>query len=757
VIHLREKLLNALPGAAVTLLYGLGMMLALLKVTELMAFAGMAAAILAAVTLLLTLASLDHRTAWLVGIASAAAGGIWLVMGGAAMVMDVMQALVLHANGLHTALPLVAGEAAAISSVLCGVAAFFVTQRNAGAYPALVLWLLAVVLMWLSDRTELMWYLLPAVVAVVTLLLQGNHEISALRVLPLATVSAALAFGCVAAGGAVIPPLKEAADGLRRYVFDMILFTGNREVFSLADVGYYPQGEDQLGGPAEPSKEPVMAVITPRQVYLRGSIRNTYTGRDWKDEVQSKRYPWDSAAYADERSAAFDMLLPAASDPRFGQLLSPRTVIVRMLGPSATSLFAPQRVRSLTTESRIDLYFNKGSEIFNKRSLNIEDVWTVEAPLMIAGEDGVATLIAACERSDDPNWAFIRSNYLKLPDHMQQEVWTIADLATAGARTPYETALALQDYLSSRYTYTLDAPEQSPEQDFVTAFLLQDERGYCTHFASAMTVLCRMAGLPARYVEGFVATPDATGLAVVTGEQGHAWTEVYFNGFGWLTFDATPAGIDVEYLTPDQLTAPETNEAEPTATPEAPVENEPPTPSPSATPTPTPEPETPTPVPQAGATQPPNVPTDAPKMDFPWILMAGIMVIVVLTTLLLRLLWVTPTWMSLRQKKEFNRWLTWAQATHDALRQMGLIRQVNETPMAFLARVDAANLVPEVLSQLSGAESLMFYGHAVPLPEETKLARHAYEVVRQQLTRRQRLRMLFGRAFLPAGKWDITA
>lgn len=59
-----------------------------------------------------------------------------------------------------------------------------------------------------------------------------------------------------------------------------------------------------------------------------------------------------------------------------------------------------------------------------------------------------------------------------------------------------------------RYTLTPDVPPDS--QDFVTYFLYVGKEGYCTYFASAMTVLCRMAGLPARYVEGFVAQPAQT-------------------------------------------------------------------------------------------------------------------------------------------------------------------------------------------------------------------------------------------------------
>ena len=121
-----------------------------------------------------------------------------------------------------------------------------------------------------------------------------------------------------------------------------------------------------------------------------------------------------------------------------------------------------------------------------------------------------------------------------------------------------------------------------------------------------------------------------------------------------------------------------------------------------------------------------------------------------------RILWMTPGMQACRQKTEFARWLVWAQAAHDALRQLGLERQMDETPMAFFARVDGTNRIPQVLSQLSGAESLMFYGHADPMPEETAQAKASYEVVRAQLTAVQRLRMTLGRAFTFRRSRDIT-
>lgn len=749
----------------VTLLYSLGLTLTLLFALGLLGQWLPSAAVLLALTAAVCVGAADRRLAWAVSGVGALAAVVWLLAGGAESLGEVLRALEMQINGLPTALPFVARETALLSALVCGVAGCVVTQRSAGPYPALVLLLLTVVVLWLTNMTEGLWCLLPSVIACVALMLLGDHDMSAARVLPLAVATVLLSYTAVAAGGLEIPAFREAADALRQRVYDIFFFTGVREEFSLADVGYYPQGEGQLGGPAEPSKDPVMAVVTPRKVYLRGVIRDTYTGRSWEDGTEGKRYLWDSRRYRDIRDRVFDADRPLAGGPEFGQLMSQRKVILRMLGGSASTMFMPQRVRQLSVEGGVVPYFNAGSEVFTTRNLRAGDVWEADAPVFVAGEAGVRELIQACSTKPDPDWESVNSAYRALPEHMEQEVFDLAWAAIGDAEAPYDKALVLQEYLRNEFEYTLDAPVQQEDMDFVTTFLLLNKEGYCTHFASAMTVMCRMIGLPARYVEGFVATPDEKGMAVVTGEQGHAWTEVYFSGFGWLTFDATPAGVEVVYVPPENteepdassqepVTPPPTNTPEPTEAPATPTPAPAPTPdAPTPTPQPTPE-NAPTSPPTAAPGQPQPIPEE--EKPFPWALLAILGAAALLTALAARILWMTPGMQSRRQKTEFSRWLVWARAAHDALRQLGLERQMEETPMAFFARVDATNRIPQVLSQLSGAESLMFYGHAVPLPEETLQAKQTYEVVRAQLNPLQRLRMALQRAFLPRRSRDIT-
>ena len=111
-----------------------------------------------------------------------------------------------------------------------------------------------------------------------------------------------------------------------------------------------------------------------------------------------------------------------------------------------------------------------------------------------------------------------------------------------------------QTFLEQYAKYSLE-PGQTPDnKDFVDYFLFENQKGYCTYFATAATLFLRLQGLPTRYVEGYKITYEDfahKGKKVtldgqkayqlnVTDEAAHAWIEVYVNGCGWIPFDVTP-------------------------------------------------------------------------------------------------------------------------------------------------------------------------------------------------------------------------
>ena len=111
-----------------------------------------------------------------------------------------------------------------------------------------------------------------------------------------------------------------------------------------------------------------------------------------------------------------------------------------------------------------------------------------------------------------------------------------------GSGTDLERARRLETFLANNYDYSTVAVAR-PTERRVEDFLLRDRRGYCEYFASAMVLLLRSEGIPARLVSGFLgAEYSALGSQhVIRQENAHAWVEAWIEGDGWRTFDPTPA------------------------------------------------------------------------------------------------------------------------------------------------------------------------------------------------------------------------
>ena len=112
-----------------------------------------------------------------------------------------------------------------------------------------------------------------------------------------------------------------------------------------------------------------------------------------------------------------------------------------------------------------------------------------------------------------------------------------------------ETLRYIRKGLADSCEYVLESGKKPFGADFAQWFLTENKKGSCTHFASAAALLCRSMGIPARYCEGFVikeedikSFPGSEGYTTVSvpDSRAHAWVEVYIDGYGWLSFEATP-------------------------------------------------------------------------------------------------------------------------------------------------------------------------------------------------------------------------
>ncbi|MBI2265257.1 MAG: transglutaminase domain-containing protein [Armatimonadetes bacterium] len=136
----------------------------------------------------------------------------------------------------------------------------------------------------------------------------------------------------------------------------------------------------------------------------------------------------------------------------------------------------------------------------------------------------------------------LAERYLQLPTTLPERVRKLAALVTANYKGLYDKASAICFFLQNHYPYDLNIPPPPPNSDAVDHFLFEERKGYCEQFGSAMVVLCRASGIPARLVTGFASGTfnPLTSYYEVRGNDAHAWVEVFVPYHGWVTFDPSP-------------------------------------------------------------------------------------------------------------------------------------------------------------------------------------------------------------------------
>jgi len=135
----------------------------------------------------------------------------------------------------------------------------------------------------------------------------------------------------------------------------------------------------------------------------------------------------------------------------------------------------------------------------------------------------------------------IRQRYLRLPAGFEPRVGELAARVTAGSTTPIATVRAIETHLRTNYAYTLDLTRNS-SGDPVADFLFGTRQGHCEYFASAMVLMLRTVGVPARLVNGFQTGEynQAANVFTVRQSDAHSWVEAYFVKYGWIQFEPTP-------------------------------------------------------------------------------------------------------------------------------------------------------------------------------------------------------------------------
>ncbi len=145
--------------------------------------------------------------------------------------------------------------------------------------------------------------------------------------------------------------------------------------------------------------------------------------------------------------------------------------------------------------------------------------------------------------SKNSNYAALQAAYTQYPRDLSANEQTIMKAWTSGATDSYTALKSLEAHLSDQnvFTYSLDNTAVPNTIDAVD-WLLQTRKGYCTYYATAMSVMARQLGIPTRVVSGFSHGHYDTKrkLWIVQGDDAHSWVQAYLPTYGWVSFDPTP-------------------------------------------------------------------------------------------------------------------------------------------------------------------------------------------------------------------------
>ncbi|MCS6937637.1 MAG: transglutaminase domain-containing protein [Roseiflexus sp.] len=303
----------------------------------------------------------------------------------------------------------------------------------------------------------------------------------------------------------------------------------------------------RVGGPRQLGTALVMIVRSAEYSYWRAAAFDRYTGRMWQNMVGERARAALGVATAEAART------PLAPGVRLEQPeLRGRTLVTTTIELAQTRTDGLVMVGGALASSSLPVLIQHGYLAVSGELLpNFTETATVvtEAPLEATQTYTVATYLSTVDEQSlresgtmYPEW--VRVAYLQLPDTLPLRVRELAAsiVRDAGAVTPYDKALAIQEYLRTM-PYNDQRPIPPEDRDWVDWFLFDAPGGYCDDFASAMVVLLRAEGVPARWVQGYAGgafDPDRR-VYLVREDVAHSWPEVYFPGYGWQRFEPTPA------------------------------------------------------------------------------------------------------------------------------------------------------------------------------------------------------------------------
>lgn len=282
-----------------------------------------------------------------------------------------------------------------------------------------------------------------------------------------------------------------------------------------------------LGGPVNLGNVTLMDVQASAGRYWKAAVYDRYTGAGWT--VMNTESMFLEAGEPFQEAVAHEA----------------RRVITQtytLYTPNATQLYTlgqPERFSLPVKASILKVESPEGTPlaasvatISSRYTLGSGDSYVVVSNIPSGTEEAMRLT-----GEEYPDWI---ARYLELPDELPKRVRDLALEITAEYENAYDKAVALEEYLR---TYTYNEQIQAPPQgmDGVDYFLFEIQEGYCNYYASALAVMARSVGIPARLAAGYAQGDWERDVQAyrVREHHAHAWVEVYMPRFGWIEFEPT--------------------------------------------------------------------------------------------------------------------------------------------------------------------------------------------------------------------------
>lgn len=282
-----------------------------------------------------------------------------------------------------------------------------------------------------------------------------------------------------------------------------------------------------LGGPRTVGDDLIMDIFVSEElpyVYWQAVVHETYDDGSWTvtDYEPISHFPEDG------------LLKTPSSVAR--QVVT-QTVVNYL--PNSSLLYAAPEIANADRDMMVGVAYDEEGKMLVKSArsrfvLRQGDRYQVISRVSTADATSLRNASTAY-----PDW--VTQQYLQLPDTVTTETRQLAQELTANYDNPFDKAIAIQDYLRENIEYNdqIAAPPEGIDPVHYTLFV--SEEGYCVYYASAMAVMLRSQGVPARVVSGYAQgefNKDTLSYRV-RASNAHTWVEVYFPRYGWIQFEPT--------------------------------------------------------------------------------------------------------------------------------------------------------------------------------------------------------------------------